>query len=377
MPRHAKAGNLDNALFATEGEFLLILDADQIPEPTILDRVLGYFRDPQVAVVQTPQFFVDVGNFDPLGSQAPLFHGPIQKGKDGWNAAFFCGSNAVLRREALMQLGIAGYVKQVERTVKTVLKTADSVLAKARSEAKGQSPGMLAALDQVAAAVRDARQDMRKPVRRTSIAEITYRFRQRVDEASKGLVDADIAGLVADLADLDELEQPYGRHAAHVVPVLDDTALTRLAQKDLSPLHALASVRALVDAVDVSRSDEAQPILPMATGEPQIPAGVLGDGQAGLRDGGVAERGRPRDLLDPVEPLLGLEPLHVAVEQRDGDAFHAEQLPGEAREAVEALFPPGAGDAEIGQGAQALLLGRLAPRRLERRHTHQRLPFGR
>ena len=265
MPRHAKAGNLNNALFATEGEFLLILDADQIPEPTILDRVLGYFRDPQLAVVQTPQFFVDVGNFDPLGSQAPLFHGPIQKGKDGWNAAFFCGSNAVLRREALMQLGISGYVKQVERTVTTVLETADSVLAKARSEAKGQSPGMLAALDQVAAAVRDARQDMRKPVRRTSIAEITYRFRQRVDEASKGLVDADVAGLVADLADLDELEQPYGRHAAHVVPVLDDTALTRLAQKHMSPRHALASVRALVDAVDVSRADEAQPILPTAT----------------------------------------------------------------------------------------------------------------
>jgi cellulose synthase (UDP-forming) len=265
MPRHAKAGNLNNALFATEGEFLLILDADQIPEPSILDRVLGYFRDPKVAVVQTPQFFVNVTDSDPLGSQAPLFYGPIQKGKDGWNAAFFCGSNAVLRREALMQLGISGYVKQVERTVKSVLKTADSVLAKARSDAKDQGPGVLAALDQVAAAVRDARQDMRKPGRRTSIAEITYRFRQRVDEASQGLVDADVAGLVADLADLDELEQPYGRHAAHVVPVLDDTALDRLAAKDMSPLHALASVRALVDAVDVSRSDEAQPILPMAT----------------------------------------------------------------------------------------------------------------
>lgn len=258
MPRHAKAGNLNTALFATEGEFLLILDADQVPEPTILDRVLGYFRDPQVAVVQTPQFF-NVSKSEPLGSQASLFYGPIQKGKDGWNAAFFCGSNAVLRREALIQLGISGYVRQVERTVKTVLKTADSVLAKARSEAKGQDPEVLAVIDEAAAAVRDARQDMRRPGRRTSIAEITYRFRRRVDEASRGLVDADVAGLVADL------ERPYGRHAAHVVPVLDDTALNRLTHKDMSPLHALASVRALVDAVDVSRSDEAQPILQMAT----------------------------------------------------------------------------------------------------------------
>jgi len=48
-PRHAKAGNLNNALLASDGEFLLILDADQIPAPNILDRTLGYFRDDQVA----------------------------------------------------------------------------------------------------------------------------------------------------------------------------------------------------------------------------------------------------------------------------------------------------------------------------------------
>ena len=55
-PRHAKAGNLNNALFATEGEFLLILDADQVPDPLILHRTLGYFADdPEVALVQTPQ----------------------------------------------------------------------------------------------------------------------------------------------------------------------------------------------------------------------------------------------------------------------------------------------------------------------------------
>ena len=266
MSRHAKAGNLNNALFATEGEFLLILDADQIPEPTILDRVLGYFNDPKVAVVQTPQFFTNVSDSDPLGSQAPLFYGPIQKGKDGWNAAFFCGSNAVLRREALMQLGIAGYVKQVERSVRQVLRTADTVLKKAREEAKGQGPGVLAAIDQVAAAVHDARKDLRKAGRRTSIGEITYRFRQRVDAASKGLVDADVAMLHADLAELGELpEQSTGRHAAPAPPLLDEASLARLSHQDMSPLRALASVRALVDAVDVSRSDEAQPIMPMAT----------------------------------------------------------------------------------------------------------------
>jgi len=51
MPRHAKAGNLNNALMVTSGEYLLILDADQIPEPDILDKTLGYFNDDRVALV--------------------------------------------------------------------------------------------------------------------------------------------------------------------------------------------------------------------------------------------------------------------------------------------------------------------------------------
>jgi cellulose synthase (UDP-forming) len=89
-PRHAKAGNLNNALFLTEGELMLILDADQMPDPGILERTLGYFTDPKVALVQTPQWFSNVSDADPLGSQAPLFYGPTQQGKDGWNAAFFC-----------------------------------------------------------------------------------------------------------------------------------------------------------------------------------------------------------------------------------------------------------------------------------------------
>jgi cellulose synthase (UDP-forming) len=276
MPRHAKAGNLNNALFATEGEFMMILDADQIPDPEILDRTLGYFRDPKVAIVQTPQFFTNVTDSDPLGSQAPLFYGPIQKGKDGWNAAFFCGSNAVLRREALMQLGLSGYVKQVEKSIKNVLKTADTLLRKARKDAAQQGPTVIGALDKVRTAVSQARSELSN--RRTSFSEVTYRFRQRVDEASRGLVDADFAAITKDLQDLGELPADPGRHAGmeqpqqqvfdafeSAEPLLDENVLAKLSRSDMSPLGAISSVRALVDAVDVSRSDEAQPIMPMAT----------------------------------------------------------------------------------------------------------------
>ena len=121
-PRHAKAGNVNNALMLTDGEFILILDADQIPAPQILDETLGYLQeDPKVAFVQTPQYFYNVPEGDPFGSQAPLFYGPIQQGKDGWNAAFFCGSNAILRREALFHLGLVTYVTQTQKRVSTVL----------------------------------------------------------------------------------------------------------------------------------------------------------------------------------------------------------------------------------------------------------------
>jgi cellulose synthase (UDP-forming) len=135
-PRHAKAGNLSNALFETTGEFLLVLDADQVPSPRILDRTLGYFADHAVAIVQTPQYFYNVPPSDPLGSQAPLFYGPIQEGKDGWGASFYCGSNAVLRREALMRLGVLGYVSEVRDAIGRVLSAGQRMLRRARRQAR-------------------------------------------------------------------------------------------------------------------------------------------------------------------------------------------------------------------------------------------------
>jgi len=110
-PRHAKAGNVNNALLQTSGEFILILDADHLTGPDFIDRIIGYFRDERVAFVQTPQHFYNIPPGDPFGSDAPLFYGPILKGKDGWNSAFFCGTNAILRREALLELGIVEYVE--------------------------------------------------------------------------------------------------------------------------------------------------------------------------------------------------------------------------------------------------------------------------
>lgn len=55
-----KAGNLRNGLEQTDGDFLIICDADTRVFPTLLSHTLGYFRDPDVAWVQTPQWFFDL-----------------------------------------------------------------------------------------------------------------------------------------------------------------------------------------------------------------------------------------------------------------------------------------------------------------------------
>ena len=259
-PRHAKAGNLNNALLQTDGEFLLILDADQVPDPLILENTLGYFADdPQVALVQTPQWFVNVAEADPLGSQAPLFYGPIQQGKDGWNAAFFCGSNAILRRDALMQLGIVGYVRDLEDSVVTALKASQRMLRRAASD-RSLTPEVTAEVRRLGEAVQRARAELALG---GPIAEVTAAVHAEVQAASRRLVDADMAAIRADVAELAALA--VQRDAELDAFVVDESALESLSVREMSPLATIAAVDALVEAVRVDRPGEAQPIQPLAT----------------------------------------------------------------------------------------------------------------
>lgn len=258
-PRHAKAGNLNSALFQTDGEFLLILDADQIPDPLILHRTLGYFADDaQIALVQTPQWFMNVDEADPLGSQAPLFYGPIQQGKDGWNAAFFCGSNAVLRREALMQLGIIGYVREVTDSAARALRTSEQMIEKERRAAT--DPRLQRELSALHIAIRRGSRDLAGGA---PVSDVAASVRGAVDNASRILVAEDLAGIRADLEDLGAL--PIAHDSQLDAVVVDEAGLDALAASDLSPITALDAVRALLDALRLDRGGEAQPILPLAT----------------------------------------------------------------------------------------------------------------
>lgn len=109
--RHAKAGNLNAALARTSGEFILVLDADMVPRPEILDRTLGFFAaDERLALVQLPQEFYNRDSVQhdrkhPEWHEQSLFFHVIQPGKNASNSAFWCGSPAVLRRRALEDVG--------------------------------------------------------------------------------------------------------------------------------------------------------------------------------------------------------------------------------------------------------------------------------
>jgi cellulose synthase (UDP-forming) len=104
---HAKAGNVNAALGRTDGEFLLILDADHVPSPEFLVRALPHLHDPNVAFVQTPQTFPSAGGLVATGAAEAqrIFYELVCPGKNHFNAVFCVGTNVVFRRAALAEIG--------------------------------------------------------------------------------------------------------------------------------------------------------------------------------------------------------------------------------------------------------------------------------
>jgi cellulose synthase (UDP-forming) len=114
--RDAKAGNLNNGLAITAREtnapVILILDADFAPRRDFLKRTIGLLSNPEVAVVQTPQFYY---NPDPiqhnlLAAQSwvddqRFFFDIFQPAKDAWGCAFCVGTSFVVRRDRLAEIG--------------------------------------------------------------------------------------------------------------------------------------------------------------------------------------------------------------------------------------------------------------------------------
>jgi cellulose synthase (UDP-forming) len=111
--KHAKAGNVNHALQHSQAEYIAIFDCDHVPTRSFLQISMGWFlKDRQLAMLQTPHHFFspdpferNLGTFKSIPNEGELFYGLLQDGNDLWNATFFCGSCAVMRRSALDQIG--------------------------------------------------------------------------------------------------------------------------------------------------------------------------------------------------------------------------------------------------------------------------------
>ncbi|WP_334610835.1 glycosyltransferase family 2 protein, partial [Escherichia coli] len=110
---HAKAGNINNALKYAKGEFVSIFDCDHVPTRSFLQMTMGWFlKEKQLAMMQTPHHFFspdpferNLGRFRKTPNEGTLFYGLVQDGNDMWDATFFCGSCAVIRRKPLDEIG--------------------------------------------------------------------------------------------------------------------------------------------------------------------------------------------------------------------------------------------------------------------------------
>lgn len=110
---HAKAGNLNNCLQQyASGELFVVLDADMIPKSSFLERTVGYFSDPQMALVQAPQVFYNPDPFqnnlqlyDVIPNEQDFFMREVLTRRSMYNAVLNVGSNAVFRRSAIEAIG--------------------------------------------------------------------------------------------------------------------------------------------------------------------------------------------------------------------------------------------------------------------------------
>ena len=121
----AKAGNLNHAMGLTHAPYVVTLDADMIPKSDFLLKTIPYFVDAEkrnaalppekrasLGLLQTPQCFFDPDVFQHAlyaENRAPneqdFFYRTIEAARTSTNSVIYGGSNTVLARKALEDVG--------------------------------------------------------------------------------------------------------------------------------------------------------------------------------------------------------------------------------------------------------------------------------
>lgn len=111
--RGAKPGNLNHALQYSKADYIAVIDCDHIAQRDYLDRLLGYFDDPQIAFVQAPQDYYNTDAFQFRNDQhfGLLWHDQTnffasgQVGRDNLDATTCCGTSTIVRRRVVDEIG--------------------------------------------------------------------------------------------------------------------------------------------------------------------------------------------------------------------------------------------------------------------------------
>ena len=128
---HAKAGNINNALQHTNSPYIVTFDADMIPMHNFLTETIPYFIDNSmvrvneelngvdeedmtkpIGFIQIPQAFYNADIFqhrlfseNVIPNEQDYFHRDVQVSRNASNSVIYSGSNTVISRKALEDVG--------------------------------------------------------------------------------------------------------------------------------------------------------------------------------------------------------------------------------------------------------------------------------
>ncbi|GAB4145985.1 MAG: hypothetical protein OHK0017_06200 [Patescibacteria group bacterium] len=125
-----KAGNLRYGYEISEGEFVIVFDADFVPHPDFIREALPYMADPEVGIVQTAQYFDtsdEAFRNNPLeagsGASVENFYKVINPSRGAFDASICVGTNAIYRRQMIEDAGgnaLSEYKEDVETGINCI-----------------------------------------------------------------------------------------------------------------------------------------------------------------------------------------------------------------------------------------------------------------
>lgn len=105
-----KGGNHNSWYDAYGNDYDIVaqIDTDFVPKSTFLIKTLGYFKDPNIAFVGTPQIYGNTQNSliaQGAAEQQYNFYGSVLRGLSGMGMTLLIGANHVVRVKALKDIG--------------------------------------------------------------------------------------------------------------------------------------------------------------------------------------------------------------------------------------------------------------------------------